>query len=153
MINKDNTSVNRITDSDKQRKWYVDHNRVRTKYVYISNRDQYLAPSPPMLHPDHPEYARFWSKESKKCIEGIWGVEQEGKFRYCPGNLYFFGSYGILQDTNDQKETVDIKPLIVDFIWDYAYDSLQCRGFSHFSKDDKIFVILFNSRSIVWRHG
>jgi len=115
-------------------KWFVDINQVRTDYIVIENLAQFMAPEVPALHPDHPDYGHFWSWETKKCIEGIWGKEFEG-YRYMPGNLYFFGNYGILQHTDENKQTFDMKPLIVDFIWDYAYDSMVVKGFSGWSKD------------------
>lgn len=116
--------------------WFVRKADVRTDYTVIENLSQFMAPSPPLVHPDHPDYALHWSWETKKCIEGVWGKEFGG-YRYGPGNLYFFGNYGIIEHTLEDQSTKDIKPYIVDFIWDYAYDSLQVRGFSGWSKDEE----------------
>lgn len=120
--------------------WFVDKTKVRTDYVVIENLKQFIADEPPSIHPDHPIYINFWSKETKKCIEGIWGKEFGG-YRYMPGNLYFFGSYGIIEhsweDERGVKVTEDIKPKIVDYLWDFAYSSWVCYGFSGFSKDDE----------------
>lgn len=120
--------------------WYVHKDKVRTDYVVIENLDKWLVKEVPQLHPDHPDYIRFWSKETKKCIEGVWGKEF-GKYRYMPGCLYFFGNYGIIEHTWKDHRGVDItdyiKPYIVDFIWDYAYQSICCYGFSGFTTDDE----------------
>ena len=121
--------------------WYLHKHKVRTEYVVIENLDQWLVKEVPNIHPSHPEYIKFWSWESKKCIEGVWGKEF-GKYRFMPGNLYYFGNYGVIEHTWEDergvKVTEDIKPYIVDFIWDFAYQTWVCKGFSGFEKDDKI---------------
>lgn len=123
-----------------KRSWYVEKSKVRTDYVVIENLSKWLIDEVPQLHPDHPEYIKFWSLETKKCIEGVWGKEF-GKYRYMPGNLYFFGNYGILEhswkDDRGVKVTDYIKPYIVDYLWDFAYQSWACDGFSGFELDDK----------------
>ena len=120
--------------------WYVHHHRVNKDYIKIENLQQWLVTDVPNINPNHPKYIDFWSRQTKKCIEGMWGNEF-GKHRYMPGNLYFFGNYGIIEhsweDERGVKITEDIKPFIVDFIWDYAYQSWVCRGFSGFEKDEE----------------
>lgn len=136
--------------------WHVNINKVRTDYPIIQNLSQWLIGSVPQLNPEHPEYAKFWSKETKKCIEGVWGQEF-GKWRYMPGNLYFFGNYGILEHTFEiggVKVTENIKPLIVDYLWEMAYQSWISYGFSGFDKDiliscnDKLKLFYENKLSI-----
>lgn len=125
----------KIEDKD----WYVDINKVRTNYPRIENRELFLAPLPPQLHPEDPEYIDFWSWESKYCIEGYW-VEQFGRWRYCPGKLRYGISWGILEHTIEQggvKKTVNMKPLLCDFMFEYAAMSMKAFGFSGFSKDEK----------------
>lgn len=120
--------------------WYVHKHKVRTDYPVIENLQQFIADEPPLVHPEHPRYVDFWSRETKKCIEGIWGKEF-GKYRYMPGNLYYFGNYGVIEHTWEQdgvKITEDIKPFVVDFIWEYAAQSWACYGFSGFDKDTEI---------------
>lgn len=122
----------------KNSRWLVDINKVRTDYPVIENLSQYLVEDVPLLHPDHPNYAKFWSKETKKCIEGVWGREW-GKYRYMPGNLYYFGNYTILKHTWEEggvKVTKAIKPKIVDYFWEFAAISWTCYGFSGFEYDD-----------------
>lgn len=117
--------------------WFVNKNKVRTDYPKIENLSQFLIQDIPNVHPDHPEYVKFWSKETKKCIEGIWKKEW-GKYRYMPGNLYFFGNYGVIKHTWEEdgvKLTKFIKPLILDYIWEFAAMSYACYGFSGFSND------------------
>ena len=120
------------------KKWYLHLDKIHTDYIKVENLSQWLIGDVPKANPNHPSYARFWSKESKRCIEGVWGNEWN-KYRYMPGNLYFFGNYGVIEhsweDERGVKVTEDIKPFIVDFIWDYAYQSWVAKGFSGFEKD------------------
>jgi len=123
----------------EQRNWWVTKERVRTDYVRIQNLAKFMGDEVPYVHPDHPMYSKFWSKEAKTCIEGVWSKEW-GKYRYMPGNLYYFGKYGVIEHTHEKngvKVTEDIKPLIVDYLWDMAYMSITAYGFSGFIKDDK----------------
>ncbi len=125
-------------DKNYEKVWFIKEELVKTNYTVIENLQQFIVQDVPQLHPEHPLYTQFWSKESKKCIEGIWGNEF-GKYRYMPGNLYYFGNYGIIEHTfevNAVKVTEDIKPFIIDYLWDYAYSSWVCYGFSGFEKDD-----------------
>jgi hypothetical protein len=118
--------------------WIVDKNRIRTDYPVIENLQQFLADAPPLLPKYHPEYIKYWSLQTKRCIEGIWRKEF-GKWRYMPGNLYFFGNFSILEDTQiikGVKKTKHFKPKIVDFLWEFAYQSWAAYGFSGFEKDD-----------------
>lgn len=119
--------------------WYVHKSRIRTDYPVIENLKQFLAPSPPILPKFHPKYIEYWSRETKKCIEGIWRKEF-GKWRYMPGNLYYFGSFTVLEHTEEKdgvKETKHFKPLIVDYYWEFAAQSWAAYGFSGFTKDDE----------------
>lgn len=124
--------------SIKNKSWFVDINKVKTDYVVIENLEQFKSPKVPYLHPEHPNYKKFWGKEFKRCIEGVWGKEF-GQFRFMPPKLYFFGNYGIIEITDHKrKKRILDKPKIVDFIWDYAYESIVAYGFSGFSRDDHI---------------
>lgn len=119
--------------------WYVDIGKVRTDYPLIEDLDQYLVKEVPYLPKYHPEYVRFWSRETKRCIEGKWG-RMFGKWRYMPGNLYFFGNYGVIEDTkviDGVPVTRHFKPRIVDYFWEFAAMSWAAYGFSGFEKDDR----------------
>lgn len=120
--------------------WLVKKELVRTDYPVIENLKQFLIEEVPYIHPDHPAYVNFWSRETKKCIEGVWGKEF-GKWRYMPGNLYYFGNYTILEDTqalDGVPITKHFKPKVVDYYWEFSYSSWTCYGFSGFEKDEEI---------------
>ena len=112
----------------------IDNKTVYTDYIKIDNLEQYLT-KVPLLHPDSPQYNIFWSRETKRCIEGLWG-EMFGGFRYMPGNLYYYGNYTLIQQTDKNKTTRYIKPRVDDIEWEFAYMSLEAKGFSGWSKDD-----------------
>lgn len=112
----------------------IDNKPVYTDYIKIDNLKQYLT-KVPLLHPDSPQYNIFWSRETKRCIEGLWG-EMFGGFRYMPGNLYYYGNYTLIQQTDKNKTTRYIKPRIDDIEWEFSYMSLEAKGFSGWSKDD-----------------
>lgn len=105
-----------------------------TDYIKLDNRAQYTT-TVPLLHPDSPQYAIFWSRETKKCIEGIW-TQMFGRYRYMPGNLYYYGNYTLLQITAKNKITRYEKPSLDDLEWELALMSLEAKGFSGFSGDD-----------------
>lgn len=81
-------------------------------------------------HPQDPAHTRYWRAQKKYCIEGVWG-QQDEKYRYMPGRLYFYGNFGRIIDT-DPKEKVrrSIKPRIDDIEWERAYMYLEAEGFS-----------------------
>lgn len=112
----------------------IDNRPVYTDYIRIENLKQFLT-EVPLLHPDSPQYNIFWSRETKRCIEGLWG-EMFGGFRYMPGNLYYYGNYTLIQQTDKNKTTRYIKPRIDDIEWEFSYMSLEAKGFSGWSKDE-----------------
>lgn len=112
----------------------IDNKPIYTGYIKIENLAQFKT-QVPLLHPDSPQYSRFWSKEFKRCIEGLWG-EMFGGFRYMPGNLYYYGNYTLIQQTDKNKITQYYKPRVDDIEWEFAYLSLEAKGFSGWSDDD-----------------
>jgi len=126
-----------MIENKKHPVWWVDIEKVRTDYPVIENIRQWLIEEVPQIHPEHPEYAKFWSKETKKCIEGVWGKEF-GKWRYMPGSMYYYINYGVMQHSWKEKgipKTKFVKPFAADFLWENRYLSWCCYGFSGFEKD------------------
>ena len=119
----------------EEQEWFLTKEKVKTDYVVIEDVKKFDADLPPLVHPSVPEYIDYWSWETKYCIEGYWSTQFNAQ-RFCPPKLRFFRNWGVLEHTIN-KQTVYIKPLIMDYIWDYAYMSLICYGFSGFSKDKK----------------
>lgn len=107
-------------------------------WIKIKNLKQYKT-SIPNFHPKDPKYLEYWKDQKKKLIEGMWGVEGENKFRYCPGILYGYGNFYTIKETDQKtKGRLDIRPLIRDLEWHRAYNYLEAQGFSGFEEDDEI---------------
>lgn len=113
----------------------IEDREIYTGFVKIENRDQYLTKAPDYQVGD-PRRAVFWSRETKRCVEGKWG-KMFGGYRYMRGPTYFYGNYFLLQETDRQKRTYYIKPNIDDLEWTISYYIGVCRGFSGFEKDTK----------------
>lgn len=118
----------------------VEGKPVFTGYIKLEGREQWQT-TVPLLHPESPQYAIFWSRETKKCIEGIW-VKMFGKYRYMPGNLYYYGNYTLLQITEKNKVTRYEKPRLDDLEWELALMSLEAKGFSGFELDEEYTSLL-----------
>lgn len=114
---------------------YIDDRVVYTGYVRTENREQFLT-KVPLLHPADPRYTIFWSRETRRCVEGLWG-KMFGGWRYMRGNLYYYGNYTLLQETDRNKVTRYIRPSIDDLEWEFSYGMAEARGFSGFVNDDQ----------------
>lgn len=107
---------------------------LKTDYIRIQNRDQFLFDIP-MMHPKDPQYLKFWRRIKKLCVEGMWGYEF-GHYRYMPPALLFYGNLALIEDTDENKQTIYIKPEISDLEWEIFYGLFEAEGFSGFSGDD-----------------
>lgn len=114
--------------------FFIGDRPVFNNYIKLENRNQFLTEIP-MLHPDSMDYTEFWSRQFRRSIEGLWGKMFDG-WRYCPGFLYYYGNYFILETTTKKKETKYEVPKIDDIEWEIAYYFLESFGFSGFEKDD-----------------
>ena len=104
-------------------------------FTRIESRKPWLIGEIPKIHPESLQYVDIWRSIKKKVIEGLWG-EDFGKYRYMPPNLYFYVNFGVLQHGNKKTKTRKlIKPLLIDTTWEFAYASLEARGFSGFQDD------------------
>lgn len=113
--------------------WFIGDRPVETGYLKLESRDQFLI-DVPMLHPDSPEYIEFWSKQFRRSIEGLWGKMFDG-WRYCPGFLYYYGNFFVLETTTKKKVTKYEVPKIDDIEWEIAYYFMEAFGFSGFEQD------------------
>lgn len=107
---------------------------LKTNYIRIENRDQYLFKCKKINPINEIEYLNYWRRIKKMIVEGIWGTESGG-YRYAPGSLIFYGNLCLIQDTNENKQTYFIKPTISDLEWEIFYGLLEAEGFSGFSED------------------
>jgi hypothetical protein len=87
-------------------------------------------------HPDDPRHLNYWRELKRNCVEGLWG-EDWNEFRYMPGRLFFYGTFGTIIDTDqDEKTRRLVRPDVRDIEWERAYNYAVCEGFSGFSEDD-----------------
>ena len=121
----------------------IDDKPIFTDYIKLENQSQFLV-KVPLLHPDDPRYAVFWSKQFKNCIEGVWGEMFDG-YRYMPGKLYFYKNYFLIQDTDANKQTRYVRPRTDDIEWELAYMSLEAHGFSGFINSEFTSLELANT--------
>lgn len=134
-------------------------------FVTINNRNNFLVSKVPEFHPDSLNYLNYWKIQKKRCIEGFWGKDDEdlsynldeelsdniknskGKWRFMPGNLYFYVNFGTImhQDEKGPKTAPKkkMRPYLRDLEWEFLYNWLLCRGFSGFADDDVYSCNLF----------
>lgn len=126
-------------------------------FIRINNRKNFLLGTIPSIHPASTRYLSWWKQEKKKIIEGIWAPDdasitkynvheneydiKTNKWRYMPGNLYFYINFGtILHNPDGSPKTAPkkkITPLLRDIEWELFYNWIEARGFSGFSNDDR----------------
>lgn len=124
---------------------------------YINNRSNFLISKVPKLHPASIQYLKYWKLHKKRCIEGFWGIDDQdvniniddqvdntiesSKWRYMPGNLYFYVNFGTIlhQDEKGPRSAPKMKmrPYLRDIEWGFFYNWLEARGFSGFSNDNE----------------
>lgn len=128
-------------------------------FIRINNRKNFLLPEVPKLHPESAAYSKFWRIQKKRCIEGLWSIDDKNKkvalenniegellsysggWRFMPGNLYFYVNFGTIlhKEENDPKSAPKrkMKPLLRDVEWEFFYNWLEARGFSGFEDDEE----------------
>lgn len=134
---QDTNAQFRMTDAGPE--WIspvsIDGRSIPTNYIRIENLDQFRT-TPPIIRPDAPGYLDYWSLQTKRCIEGMWG-QMFGKWRYMRGNLYFYMNFTVIEQTDRNKETMYLRPIISDLEWELSYGIMVARGFSGFTRDPK----------------
>ena len=123
-------------------------------FVTINNRNNFLITEVPTIHPMSAFYLQYWKTHKKRCVEGFWSVDDaavdinidgalpeitSGKWRFMPGNLYFYVNFGTIlhQDEDGPKSApkIPMRPYLRDVEWEFFYNWLEARGFSGFSND------------------
>jgi len=126
-------------------------------FVRINNRKNFLLGKIPSIHPASTKYLSWWRNEKRKIIEGLWSPDdasikkydvhensykiKTNKWRFMPGNLYFYVNFGtILHNPIGAPKTAPkkkITPFLRDIEWELFYNWLEARGFSGFQDDNK----------------
>jgi len=129
-------------------------------FVRINNLKNLLLKDIPTYHPESRKYLSYWREQKRRCIEGMWSVDDEeyhvedlstfdpykcdytgNKWRFITPNLYFYGNFGtILHSPKGAAKTspkIRLRPSIRDVEWEVFYDVLEFRGFSGFELDEE----------------
>lgn len=101
----------------------------------LESIDDFVIKEHPILHPDSKAYSDYWEQQERYCVEGKWGKDGQ-KWRYCPGNLYYYSNFTVIEDEDDKKSTELKRPRLRDIDWYITYGWLTARGFSGFMDDD-----------------
>ena len=108
-------------------------------FPYLYNIKDFINRSHPQYHPETTKYDQYWSNEEKKCIEGIWGddfKDGKGGKRFCPGALYYYVNYCVIEDElQSENRSEVINPQLRDIEWVFFYNWIIARGFSGFDQD------------------
>ena len=107
--------------------------REKLFWIRIEDKDNFVFPLKKII-PSSPDYIPHWRQEKKRCIEGFWGKDFN-KYRFMPGQLYFYMNYWLIVDTH-KKRRIKKKPNIADIYWNWSYGILTSMGFSGFEDDD-----------------
>jgi hypothetical protein len=103
----------------------------------IINREVFINRDHPTIHPEKQEFVDYWRREKKRCIEGFWGKETEGHWRWMNPLLYFYiNHYEILIVDEENKARYHSPPNLDDVEWIITSYLTACEGFSGFTKDD-----------------
>lgn len=111
-------------------------NKLKQDYIRIENAKQYDLKIQSINPQDEDVYLDYWRKIKHHIVEGYWGTESKG-YRFCPPSLLFYKNLGLIQDTDEAKNTTYIRPLVEDIEWEQAYMYFEAKGFSGFYEDDR----------------
>lgn len=124
-------------------------------FIRINNRKNFILKDIPNIHPMSLAYIKYWRLQKKRCIEGLWSIDDasqvtdlsdiiesnyQGKWRWMPGNLFFYINMGtILHQEDEDSKTAPkkkMRPWLRDIEWEISYNWMEARGFSGFEGDD-----------------
>lgn len=109
---------------------------LKQDYIRIENNAQYKLDIKNINPLDEDIYLSYWRNIKKIIVEGYWGKESGG-YRFCSPNLMWYRNFGLIQDTDESKTTIYIKPLVEDLEWEQGYMYFEASGFSGFYKDEE----------------
>jgi len=106
---------------------------------YIPVEKVKLATKIPRMNPLALKYKRWWKKEKRKAIEGLW-TEHNGKHKFVSGPLYFYVNFWSIlltpKNAKSKGKRIGI-PFLRDLEWIKSFIYEEARGFSGFEDDDE----------------
>lgn len=118
-------------------------NKIVRLFPWLHNIKPFLVKEHPEYHPATEDYKNYWEEHEKRCIEGLWGLDQnketkEGGWRYCPPQLYYYVNFCVIEDEDESSNSSEvIIPRLRDIEWIFFTNWLICRGFSGFEDDEE----------------
>jgi hypothetical protein len=127
------------------------------EFIKINNRKNFLLSEVPVINPYSRKYTTWWKEDKKRCIEGLWSVDDENinldikevtpdeniksnKWRWIPPNTYFYVNHGHIykniKGTTSGAKRIG-RPDLDDIEWEFGYNWIEARGFSGFEFDDR----------------
>lgn len=114
-------------------------NQIVRLFPLLYDIKNFIVKNHPELHPETREYLEYWDEQEKRCIEGFWGLDTDGKkggWRYITPVLYYYVNFCVIEDEDEETNASKvINPLLRDIEWLFFYNWLICRGFSGFEND------------------
>jgi hypothetical protein len=127
-------------------------NKIVRLFPLLHNIKPFLVKDHPEYHPATKDYEEYWEEHEKRCIEGLWGLDQdketkEGGWRYCPPQLYYYVNFCVIEDEDESSNSSEvIIPRLRDIEWIFFTNWLICRGFSGFQNDKE-----YTSNALVYK--
>jgi len=112
--------------------WILYKNKIPTHLVKLATKI-------PVMNPLGIKYKRWWKREKRKCIEGLW-VNHDGVHKHVSGPLYYFVNFHHILLTEKGSRTMSKRqglPMLRDLEWIKSFVYEEARGFSGFENDDK----------------
>jgi hypothetical protein len=130
-------------------------------FIKINNRNNFKVDKIPNHHPDSIKYETWWRMQKRRCIEGLWSVDDEkvhidltdkmdyesliakekGKWRFMPPHLFLYASFGTIMHNPEGSDVTSAKkpmrPYLRDLEWEIFYSWFECKGFSGFEGDEE----------------
>lgn len=106
----------------------------------IYNRRPFIENEHPTIHPDDPEWNKYWISITEKCLYGLWGEDKKGDlggWRWMPGNLYWYVNLTPIELQGDENSAKLGTPTLRDIDWLKLYGLNTCDGFSGYEGDEE----------------
>ena len=110
-------------------------------FPWLYDISPFIKRAHPTYHPLSNEYERYWLGVEQEIVEGLWGLDSDGKnggYRHMFGSQGFFINLGVVGGQSGDENTNEmVSPTCRDIEWVFHYGYNIARGFSGFIYDEK----------------